>query len=886
LKYLLVLFSLFASIRAEAQTIDPYRRLTDPRAITYLDGDDAEPLHYRTGIAWPGDRDPTDDYFIVAEGKGAGILTHIWMQLEGKEDTVTNLKIYIDDTLVVQSHLYSFFKKQLGPLRAPFDSLQSGGLVCDVQMPYKRSYKITYWADWGDCCLFWAVGWRPVKDPALLEAFSLTPSATAEQQQKKAEEVYWSGESPWKGLNVETLSAEQQLSPGEALERVISGPGIITELHFKPSTYDIFAIRSLWIEIYWDDNPEASVNVPFADFFGAGSGMRDVRSHPIRTKKNGMLTCYFPMPFAVGAKIRLVNKGLNDIGISMTAKYSKEPIDRSRMGYFAVQFNEKRDLRYHVYQPVGYHQGRGRFVGMQLYLPIWQPGYFLEGDPLFHIDSSLSNYTRYTGSEDYFNGGWFFSDGPLTLPFAGCTEIHTSLYRFHYMDAVDFKSSFQLLLQHGTKNDFKAWYRTVAYFYNQWTPFWTSRDTVRYGETLRVSGSGYQPNESIVITLGETELLTVSANEKGKIDVSTVINSPIKIGGHAIAINGYKRPKPIWVIDKPDVYFVRDTFPAYVNWQDTIEVYGTGFPADRAVSVYLDSIQVEYTSKITTDARGKFRSKVLIPYAADGNYHVVAKTDDENVGSSPAIIRNSRSYNLELENLWPPIVQEGESMQDYLGYFDKSWSEQYYLFFRGQPNKKLVVRFTLPLADTFAMTMWATKGLRFGDYKIQIDNLPPVSYFGYEARDWGDPIRSGPISFGTHFLPKGEHLITFECTGGDPATTHENLLGADNLLLEPVTTFHPRSGVPLLPVGIDRLAVYPNPVTNTLHIFVGVDTTNRLLDAEIVDVLGNVHTRFADVLPHPDGVLTLPLAGLSPGQYYIRLTQNGASIGDARFVKF
>jgi hypothetical protein len=164
--------------------------------------------------------------------------------------------------------------------------------------------------------------------------------------------------------------------------------------------------------------------------------------------------------------------------------------------------------------------------------------------------------------------------------------------------------------------------------------------------------------------------LTVSANEKGKIDVSTVINSPIKIGGHAIAINGYKRPKPIWVIDKPDVYFVRDTFPAYVNWQDTIEVYGTGFPADRAVSVYLDSIQVEYTSKITTDARGKFRSKVLIPYAADGNYHVVAKTDDENVGSSPAIIRNSRSYNLELENLWPPIVQEGESMQDYLGYFE------------------------------------------------------------------------------------------------------------------------------------------------------------------------------------------------------------------------
>ena len=42
---------------AFTQTIDPYRRLTDPRAITYLDGDDVEPLRYHTGVAWPAERD-------------------------------------------------------------------------------------------------------------------------------------------------------------------------------------------------------------------------------------------------------------------------------------------------------------------------------------------------------------------------------------------------------------------------------------------------------------------------------------------------------------------------------------------------------------------------------------------------------------------------------------------------------------------------------------------------------------------------------------------------------------------------------------------------------------------------------------------------------------
>jgi hypothetical protein len=614
--------------------------------------------------------------------------------------------------------------------------------------------------------------------------------------------------------------------------------------------------------------------------------MRDVRSHPIRTRKNGTLTCYFPMPFAVGAKIRLVNKGLSDIGISMTARYSKEPIDRERMGYFEAQFNEKKDLRYHVYHPVGYHQGRGRFVGMQLYLPIWEPGYFLEGDPLFHIDSSSANFTRYTGSEDYFNGGWFFSDGPLSLPFAGCTEIHTSLYRFHYMDAVDFKTSFELLLQHGTKNDFKVWYRTVGYFYNQWTPFWTSQDTVRRGESVKIGGSGFQPNESITLTLGDTPLLVTTANAKGELNVAAVIDASIALGGHFIALNGSKRPEPIWVIDKPDVYFVRDTFPAYVNWKDTIEVYGTGFPAGQPVRVFLDSVEVEYTTTVSTDELGAFRSKVLIPYMGDGSYHVIAMTDNNNLGQSPTTIFNSRTYNIELENLWPPVVQEGETMRDYMGYFDKSWSEQYYLFFRGIPGKKLVVRLNLPVADTFAMTMWATKGARFGDYKIQVDEFPPVSYYGYEARDWGDPIRSGPISLGTHYLTKGDHLITFECSGGDPASTQENLLGADNLLLEPVTTFIPKSEVSDLPHTTDCLAVYPNPASNTLRVFIGPNSDDTLLDAEIIDNLAVVRMQLTGLLPNSDGVLTLPLDELAPGQYHVRLSKDSVPIGEARFIKF
>ena len=140
----LVLALLLVGTDSFSQTIDPYRRLTDPRAITYLDGPDAEPLQYRCAVGWASERDEGDFYFVLAKGEGAGILTHLWMQLQNRPDSVTNIKIYIDDSLVVHERLYSFFKRPSGVLRPPFDSLQSGGLVCDVQMPFKKNFKITY----------------------------------------------------------------------------------------------------------------------------------------------------------------------------------------------------------------------------------------------------------------------------------------------------------------------------------------------------------------------------------------------------------------------------------------------------------------------------------------------------------------------------------------------------------------------------------------------------------------------------------------------------------------------------------------------------------------------------------------------------------------------
>ena len=884
---LFVLVLLLGATQAFSQTIDPYRRLTDPRAITYLDGPDAEPLQYRCAVGWAQERDPGDFYFVLAKGEGAGILTHLWMQLQNQPDSATNLKIYIDDSLIVHDRLYSFFKRPSGAFRPPFDSLQSGGLVCDVQIPFKKNFKVTYYSEYKHCCLFWAVGWRPVLDPVHVEVFSVNPTPQADAQQKAAEKVYWSGESPWKGTPVETFSQDKTITLNDPIEQELVGPGLLTELHIKPSNYETETLRNIWLEMYWDGSPHASVNVPLADFFGAGAGMRNMRSHPIRTQMEGMLTSYFPMPFAVKGKFRIVNRSEKPVGLAVTWKVSREAIDRDRMGYFEAQFNKRNSLRYHVSHPVGYHQGRGRFVGMQLYLPVWEPGYFLEGDPLFHVDSNDENFIRYTGTEDYFNGGWFFSDGPFSLPFAGCTELHTSLYRFHYMDAIDFKSSFELLLHHGQRNDFKVSFRTIGYFYNLWTPFWTSRDTLRRGERLDISGTGYAPGEELNIKLNAKGIATINADASGAFSYGLTIDAGISLGGNILSVNGHARPKPLWITEGPDIYFVRDTFPAYVNWKDTFIVHGTGFAPNKTVSIYLDTTEVLYSSKVEADATGRFVAMVMVPYVDDGEYQVVAASDNGERAMTKQKLLATRTYDLEIENMWPPVIDEGLARPDYMGYYLNFFSEQYYLLFMAEPQKRLVVQFWAPIADTFDVSIYATRGARFGNYNISLDDSEPVLFLGYEDRGFSDPIRSEAISLGRNYLTEGYHYLTFTCISKDERST-EYLLGADNLVLDPVTAYKPLLSSIEIPITVaaDKLVLYPNPVQNVLRIAIGHDSADQLVDAEITDALGRVQMHLASVQVLSDGVLSLHLGEFLPGHYRIRLSSNGKSLGSTGFSKY
>jgi hypothetical protein len=100
---------------------------------------------------------------------------------------------------------------------------------------------------------------------------------------------------------------------------------------------------------------------------------------------------------------------------------------------------------------------------------------FLEGDARFYVDGSHAFLSASTGTEEYFNWGWYDmppKDEVFAYPTHGYTEHtrdtedHSTMYRFHITDSVPYYRSLRFDLEHGPEGESLADYESVAFFYH------------------------------------------------------------------------------------------------------------------------------------------------------------------------------------------------------------------------------------------------------------------------------------------------------------------------------------------------------------------------------------------------------------------------------------
>jgi hypothetical protein len=293
------------------------------------------------------------------------------------------------------------------------------------------------------------------------------------------------GESPWDAVRTLPHGRFHQISSydttGGNRDRLeiaagdsavlmdVDGPGVIRRIWITVFSRDPHYLRRIALEMYWDGEIDPSVAVPLGDFFGNGFDKRHYVAAPMGVSSGGFY-CYLVMPFQERARIVV----RNGTGRAIDAFYHQigyEALDLLPRNVPTLHAVWHRDPRTDHSRPhrVLEARGRGAFVGVLFNAESYRNSLvFLEGDELFYVDGEFRG--QGTGTEDYFNSGWYFDQGPFAAPYHGLVlkddqRGRIAAYRWQLPDPVTFNDSIRIELEHGHANEDVADYATTAFWY-------------------------------------------------------------------------------------------------------------------------------------------------------------------------------------------------------------------------------------------------------------------------------------------------------------------------------------------------------------------------------------------------------------------------------------
>ncbi|QYK52211.1 MAG: DUF2961 domain-containing protein [Fimbriimonadaceae bacterium] len=292
--------------------------------------------------------------------------------------------------------------------------------------------------------------------------------------------------------------------PGETYTILeADGTGVIQHIWITIDCREPHWRKNLVIRAYWDGQEHPSVESPIGDFFGNGWGEFYNFSTPFLAcapRQGRAMVCYFPMPFANGARITIENQG--EMAVERLYYYvDYEKLDSlpANTAYFHAWYNqelttpenaERDENEWFLLRPYGKNpgdannylilnaEGQGHFMGMNYYVGNPGPMWYGEGDDMFMIDGQAWPGLHGTGTEDYFNTSWS-PDERFDHPAFGLARIpgidnneprfgwmgRTHCYRFHQHDPIRFQKSLRASIEHGHDNCLTLELATVAYWY-------------------------------------------------------------------------------------------------------------------------------------------------------------------------------------------------------------------------------------------------------------------------------------------------------------------------------------------------------------------------------------------------------------------------------------
>lgn len=253
----------------------------------------------------------------------------------------------------------------------------------------------------------------------------------------------------------------------------VGGPGTLTHLRVTlPGRPSLNTLAFTRVRMTFDGR--TTVNAPLGELFGSGIPAR-VRSL-FAAQDGGLLNLWWHMPFASSARVEVLTREGRPADALVEGVVSRDPalataLVRGEAGYFRATSRRGRTVRNLPWR-VMEANGRGLLVGISATLQGPRSEKHLEGDEVIVADGRA---LRGTGTEDLFEGGFYWYFGTRSLPLVGspghlvrrlgCPTDCRSMYRWLVPDAVPFSQSLRFTLEHGDRNRETGLYSTTALWY-------------------------------------------------------------------------------------------------------------------------------------------------------------------------------------------------------------------------------------------------------------------------------------------------------------------------------------------------------------------------------------------------------------------------------------
>lgn len=406
------------------------------------------------------------DTAVLAEMQGPGVIARLW-----SANPQGRLRVFCDGEAEprIDGPFQDLFSGKLPPFCEPIAIHKSGGWISYFPIPYAKSCRVEVTELQRPAELYYQVQYLTYPAGTPMRTFTKElPKAEQDALARVLQAWHNPGRLPQRPAKERGFGTELAIPPGETKWLESDGPATLVELRLEPTTPTPDALRGLLLEIGFD-GAEPTVRAPLGDFFGCGFGAVDSQGLLLGWER-GTGYCHLPMPYRQRLRIVLRNTTATEqrVGIAALTEVG-EPA--AAAGTLHAEFRCTDRVGDALYE-FGSIRGPGKYVGITQAMQGVGDLWYLEGNEQFFVDGEAKPSILGTGSEDFYNGGWYWDQGTFALPLHGLgvkaewTTNRTTPWRMQLSDAVPFTNGLVARIEHGSRNEVRdAYYSSVVYWY-------------------------------------------------------------------------------------------------------------------------------------------------------------------------------------------------------------------------------------------------------------------------------------------------------------------------------------------------------------------------------------------------------------------------------------